>query len=106
MQGKNSGKTAADVVAEFADIWECVEKGKHNTDQGHEMRARVMKRTGRRAPPGPAEAPPAPEAKRQKSGKTAADLVAEFAEIRECVEKGILTTEQAQEMCTRLMKRE
>ena len=62
-------------------------------------------------PPGelaeaPAEAPPAPEAKRQKSGKTAADLVAEFAEIRECVEKGILTTEQAQEMCTRLMKRE
>ena len=62
-------------------------------------------------PPGeanvaPAEAPPAPEAKRQKSGKNAADLVAEFAEIRECVEKGILTTEQAHEMCARLMKGE
>ena len=63
------------------------------------------------APPGeaaeaPAAAPPAPEAKRQKSEKSAAHLVAEFAEIRECVEKGILTTEQAQEMCTRLMTRE
>ena len=49
MQGKKSGKTAADVVAEFAEIWECVEKGKRTTDEGHDMCAPVMKRTGIRA---------------------------------------------------------
>ena len=47
-----------------------------------------------------------PEAKRQKAAKTAADLVAEFAEIRECVAQGLLTREKAREMCARLMRGE
>jgi len=54
----------------------------------------------------PAEAAPPPEAKRQKAAKTAADLVAEFAEIRECVAQGLLTRENAREMCARLMRGE
>ena len=54
----------------------------------------------------PAEAAPPPEAKRQKAAKTAADLVAEFAEIRECVAQGLLTPENARELCARLMRGE
>ena len=54
----------------------------------------------------PADAAPPPEAKRQKAAKTAADLVAEFAEIRECVAQGLLTPENARELCARLMRGE
>ena len=54
----------------------------------------------------PADAAPPPEAKRQKAAKTAADLVAEFAEIRECVAQGLLTPEDAREMCARLVRGE
>ena len=53
-----------------------------------------------------AEAAPPPKAKRQKAAKTAADLVAEFAEIRECVAQGLLTPEDAREMCARLVRGE
>ena len=54
----------------------------------------------------PAGAAPPPEAKRQEVAKTAADLVAEFAEIRECVAQGLLTPEDAREMCARLVRGE
>ena len=54
----------------------------------------------------PAGAAPPPEAKRQNAAKTAAHLVAEFAEIRECVAQGLLTRENAREMCARLMRGE
>ena len=53
-----------------------------------------------------ADAATPPEAKRQKAAKTAADLVAEFAEIRECVAQGLLTPEDAREMCARLVRGE
>ena len=53
-----------------------------------------------------ADATTPPEAKRQKASKTAADLVAEFREIRECVAQGLLTPEDAREMCARLVRGE